>query len=98
MSTPTSTSTGLSISPAIRQAFTKWLESTDNHNRARLDEERYLEYKAFLMFPNSILPNDIKNNLEAKRRWSNQKYDALTFYEIVDGQIYRRACKKFPKW
>ena len=88
--------TAISIPPAIRSAFTTWLVSTDNSNRARLDDEKYLNYKSFLTFPKSTLPHDIKDR-EDKRRWSNQKHDALTNYELVNGQLYRRACKIFPQ-
>ena len=79
----TSSSTGLSISPAIRQAFTRWLESVDNYNRAQLDEERYLEYNAFLIFPNSTLPNDTKNNLEAKRCGEAESFLVICRYYIT---------------
>ena len=94
---PTTTSTTISIPPAIRSAFTTWLVSADNSNRARVDDEKYLEYKSFLRFPKSTLPDDLKNDREAKRRWSHHKHDALTNYELVNGQVYRRACKRYSK-
>ena len=93
MSTSTmSTSATISIPTAIRSAFATWLVSADNTNRTRLDDEKYLEYKCFLKFPKSTAPFDIKDK-EAKQRWSNQKHDALTNYELVNGLVFRRACK-----
>ena len=80
------------IVPAtIRNAFMTWLSSVDNNNRTRFDEEKYLEYKSFLSFPNSKIPHDIKNDIEAKHKWSNQKRDALSNYEPVNGQVFRKA-------
>jgi len=57
-----------SISDAIRAACTTWLTSTDNNNRTRFDEEKYLEYKSFLAFPNSKIRYDLRDNKEEKRR------------------------------
>ena len=96
-SIPTTTSTPISIPPTIRSAFVTWLVSADNGNRTRLDDEKYLEYKSFLRFPKSTLPSDLKKDSEAKRRWSNQKHDALTNYELVNGRVYRRACKRYSQ-
>ena len=91
-----SASTTTSIPPAIRSAFATWLVSADNTNRTRLDDEKYLEYKCSLKFPKSTVPFDIKDK-EAKQRWSNQKHDALTNYELVNGLVFRRACKICPQ-
>lgn len=85
-----------SIPDAIRVAFATWLISTDNNNRARFDEEKYLDYKSFLTFPNSKIPYDLRHDKEEKRRWSNQKCDALANYELVNGQVFRKAVAKYP--
>jgi len=59
-----------SIPDAIRAAFAIWLISTEN-NWARFDEEKYLDYKSFLTFPNSKIPSDLRDNKKEKQRWSN---------------------------
>jgi len=53
----------------------------------RFDEDKYLEYEAFVIFLNSKLPHDLKDK-EDKQRWSNQKCDALAQYEIVNSALY----------
>ena len=60
-----------SIPDPIRVAFATWLISTDNNNWAHFDEEKYLDYKSFLTFPNSKIPYDLRDNKEEKQRWSN---------------------------
>jgi len=85
----------LSIADTIRVAFLAWLESLENRNHSRFTEERYFEYKAFIAFPNSKMPYDLRNNKASKCQWSNAKYDALAFYELVKRQLFRKASDKF---
>ena len=89
--------TPMIIPATIYNVFLTWLSSVDNHNRTRFDEEKYLEYKSFLSFPNSKIPHDIKNNIDAIQKWSNQKRDALSNYELVKGQVFRKAGTKYPQ-
>jgi len=65
------TDTTLSIPNAICAAFIIWLISPDNTNRAHFKEEKYLEYKLFLTFPNTKIPYDLRNHKEEKQKWSN---------------------------
>jgi len=60
--------TTLSIPNTICAAFMIWLISPDNINRARFEEEKYLEYKSFLTFPNSKIPYDLCNHKEEKQK------------------------------
>ena len=90
-------SSSLSIDDTVRMAFLDWLGSPENRNRMRFTEERYLEYKGFIAFPNSKIPYDLKNNKAAKRQWSNAKCDALAFYELVKRQLFRKASDKFQQ-
>jgi len=85
-----------SIPDAIQAAFATWFISTDNNNRARFDEEKYLGYKSFLAFPGSKIPYDLRNDKEEKQRWSNQKCDALANYKLVNGQLFRKAVSNYP--
>ena len=89
--------TTFSIPLVIRAAFMIWLISPDNTNRARFEEEKYLEYKSFLTFPNSKIPYDLRNHTEEKQKWSNQKSDALRNYELVNGQVFRKAVGKYTQ-
>jgi len=84
------------IPDAVRAAFNTWLTSEENKNRMCFDEDRYLEYKVFVIFPNSKLLHDLKDK-EDKQRWSNQKCDALAQYEIVNGALYQKAKGKYPQ-
>ena len=88
--------TDTGVPNAVRAVFTSWLVSDEHTNRTRFTEERYLEYKTFLIFPNSKLPHDLKDK-EHKQRWSNQKCDALLHYEVQHGVIYRKASGKYPQ-
>ena len=80
---------------AVRADFNTWLNSDDNKNRTRFDEERYLDYKSFLTFPDSKLPHDLNHDKDAKQKWSNRKCDSLTNYELVKGAVYRKPMGKY---
>ena len=45
---------------AARTACNLWLISKDNKNHTWFNSDKYLEYKAFLCFPNSKVPRYIQ--------------------------------------
>jgi len=78
------------------EAFKGWADSGENLNHARLGDDKYAEYVLMLTCPDTKPPQHIVDKQE-RQKWSNSRAHAIKHYELVDGKLWRKADKTYPK-
>jgi len=78
------------------EAFKVLADSGENLNRARLGDDKYAEYALMLTCSDTKPTLHIVDKQE-RQKWSNSRPHAIIHSQLVDGKLWRKADKTYPK-